>query len=113
MALGVDMWFANVAHKLGIPFIAAIPFIGQEKAWPESSQRTYHTLLAKAHDKVIVCGGGYAPIKMQTRNEYMTNKCDILIAVYNGNLSGGTFNCVQYAKSINKEIIYINPIIFS
>jgi hypothetical protein len=34
---------------------------------------------------------------------------DKLIAVYNGDLSGGTFNCIQYAKSIGKEIIYIHP----
>src|SRR6266849_933968 len=48
MALGVDMYAANVCIKLGIPFVAAIPFIGQEKAWPQSSQKTYHLLLGKA-----------------------------------------------------------------
>ena len=47
-------------------------------------------------------------MKMQTRNEWMVNHCDKLIAVWNGS-DGGTGNCVNYAKSINKEIIYINP----
>jgi uncharacterized phage-like protein YoqJ len=109
MALGIDQWAANVAIKLNIPFLAAIPFEGQEKAWPESSQKTYQKLLSKAAEKVIVCEGGYAAYKMQIRNEWMVNNSDILIAVYNGDTSGGTFNCVQFAKSINREIIYINP----
>lgn len=30
MAIGVDMIWANVAIRKNIPFIAAIPFIGQE-----------------------------------------------------------------------------------
>jgi uncharacterized phage-like protein YoqJ len=109
MAQGTDLWAANIAYKLNIPFIAAVPFIGQEKAWPEKSQKIYHNLLNKAIETVIVSDGGYAAYKMQARNEYMCKHCDKLIAVYNGDLSGGTFNCIQYAKSIGKEIIYINP----
>lgn len=108
MALGIDQWAANIAIKLNIPFIAAIPFIGQEKAWPEASQRTYHALLNKAIEKIIVCEGGYAASKMQIRNQWMTDHCDKLIAVWDGT-PGGTGNCVQYAKNINREIILINP----
>ena len=109
MALGIDQWAANICIKLGIPFTAAIPFLGQEKAWPESSQKTYHLLLKKSSSQVIVCEGGYAANKMQIRNEWMVNHCNVLIAVYNGDKTGGTANCVAYAKSINKEIIFINP----
>lgn len=109
MALGVDQWAANIAIKLKIQFIAAIPFIGQEKAWPIKSQKIYHSLLNKSCEQVIVCPGGYSAPKMQIRNEFMVNKSDILIAVFDQNsTSGGTFNCIQYAKSINKKIIYIN-----
>jgi uncharacterized phage-like protein YoqJ len=108
MALGIDQWAANVAIKLGIPFLAAIPFEGQENAWPESSQRTFRTLLKKAAEKVIVCEGGYEASKMQRRNEWMVNNCNILIAVWDGT-PGGTSNCINYAKSINREIIFINP----
>jgi len=108
MALGVDSWAANIAHKLGIPFIAAVPFEGQEKAWPQASQNTYHALLKLASEIVIVCPGGYAASKMQTRNVWMTDRCDKLIAIWDGT-PGGTGNCVEYAKSIGKEIIRINP----
>jgi uncharacterized phage-like protein YoqJ len=109
MALGVDQVGAMVAHRLGIPFIAAIPFEGQEKMWPEKSQRTYQALLNKASEVVIVSPGGYAANKMQIRNEWMVNHCDLLIGVWNGDQSGGTYNCLEYAKSVGKEIYCINP----
>jgi uncharacterized phage-like protein YoqJ len=108
MALGIDQWAASIAHKLGIPFIAAIPFAGQEGAWPEESQRIYRSLLNKADDAIFICEGGYEAIKMQIRNQWMVNNCNKLIAVWDGT-PGGTGNCVQYAKSVNKDIIYINP----
>jgi|SRR5271166_744205 len=107
MALGVDQWAANIAHKLGIPFIAAIPFEGQEKAWPEESQRTYRLLRKLAAEEVIVTPGGYSPAKMQIRNEWMVDNCDTLIAVWNGS-NGGTGNCVEYAKSHNKPMYQID-----
>jgi len=108
MALGVDQWAAYISYKLNIPFIAAIPFAGQEKAWPTKSQAIYNALLSKAHEKVIVCEGGYSSSKMQIRNEWMVDKCDILIAVWDQS-PGGTANCVKYAQSVNKEIIFIDP----
>lgn len=109
MALGVDQWAANIAIKLGIPFIAAVPFQGQELAWPEASRKVFHKLLDRAAEVVIVSEGGYAAFKMQVRNEFMCNKCDKLLAIYNGDKTGGTANCVNYAKSIGKEILLINP----
>lgn len=108
MALGVDQWAAYIAHKLGIPFIAAIPFINQECKWPEKSQKTYNQLLKLATEKVIVSPGEYSAAKMQIRNQWMVDHCDILIAVWDQS-PGGTGNCINYAKSIGKEIIFIDP----
>ena len=85
-----------------------IPFEGQEKAWPQSSQKIFNSLVAKAAEKVIVSPGGYSAYKMQVRNEWMVNQCDTLIAVWDKS-PGGTANCVAYAKNINKHIIYIDP----
>lgn len=108
MALGVDQWAAHIAYKLGIPFIAAVPFEGQEKAWPKQSQMTFHLLLRMASEKVIVSPGDYSAAKMQVRNEWMVDHCDKLIAVWDGT-SGGTGNCVAYAQKSEKNIIRINP----
>lgn len=108
MALGVDQWAAVIAYRNSIPFLAAIPFEGQESAWPAESQRAFNLLRNAASEEVIVSPGGYAAYKMQVRNEWMVDHCDKLIAIWDGT-PGGTGNCVNYAKSQNKEIIYINP----
>ena len=108
MALGIDQWAAHIAYRLGIPFIAAVPFVGQEKAWPIASQTTYQKLIKLAKEVVIVSEGEYAPIKMQIRNQWMVDHCDTLIAVWDGS-AGGTGNCVKYAQSVNKNIVRINP----
>ena len=47
MALGYDQILANVCSYLSIPWLAAVPFIDQEKAWPKEAQNTYHRLLNK------------------------------------------------------------------
>ena len=39
---------------------------------------------------------------MQERNEYITDKCDLLLVVWNGKKSGGTYNTFMYAKGRNK-----------
>jgi len=108
MALGYDSYFANICIKLNIPLVAAIPFEGQEKMWPEKSKKIYQSLLQKASEKIIVCEGGYSAYKMQIRNEYLVNNSDILLACFNGS-SGGTKNCVEYARKMKKEIIIIDP----
>lgn len=108
MALGVDMIFANLAINKKIPFIAAIPFIGQEKKWPISSQKVYNKMLSYAYRQTVICSGGYASWKMQARNEAMVDSCDLLIAVWDGT-EGGTYNCVNYAINKSKEIRRINP----
>lgn len=108
MALGYDSYLASVAIKLNIPLVAAIPFEGQEKMWPEKSQKAYHQLLKHATEKIIVSPGGYSAYKMQVRNEYMVKECDILLVCFDES-SGGTANCINYARSINKEIIIIDP----
>lgn len=108
MALGIDQWAAAVAYKLHIPFIAAIPFEGQEKAWPEESQKAFRLLRRLACEEVIVSEGGYSASKMQVRNEWMVDHCDLLIAVWDGT-EGGTGNCVKYAESIDRKIYRIDP----
>src|SRR5690242_2888513 len=102
MALGFDQWAAEVCLDLNIPFIAAVPHIGQEKMWPQESKDNYEYLISKASEVVIVSEGCYAPYKMQIRNQWMADRCDKLIACFDGS-AGGTYNCIQYAKSIGKE----------
>lgn len=112
MALGIDQWAAHIATKLGIPFIAAIPFIGQDGKWPTESRKIYKILLAKASETVVVSEGGYSAAKLQIRNEWMVDQLvhedDRLIAVWDGS-RGGTGNCVAYAEAKKKKIYRIIP----
>lgn len=108
MALGVDQWAAEICVELKIPFIAAVPFLGQEKIWPAASQQKFRELLKKADTVQIVCDGEYAAWKLQKRNEWMVDHCGTLIAIWDGT-RGGTGNCVEYAKSIGRDIYRINP----
>jgi uncharacterized phage-like protein YoqJ len=110
MALGVDTLYAMVGLELQIPIIAAVPFLGQERMWPQKSKDTYFNLLNDPLiETYIVSEGGYAVWKMQARNEWMVNHCTKLIGVWDGT-TGGTGNCVRYAKKVNRELILINPI---
>lgn len=108
MALGIDQWAANIAHNLGIPFIAAISFAGQESKWPTQSQKIYQALLKLSCEQIIVSPGAYSVDKMMIRNQWMVDHSDMVIAVWDGT-KGGTGNCVEYAKSINKDIFRIDP----
>src|SRR3990167_8058668 len=79
MALGADQDFAEACITRKLPFIAAIPFVGQESMWPPESQSWYQYLLGIAREKVIVCEGSYQAWKMQKRNQYMVDWCDVVI----------------------------------
>jgi len=107
MAVGVDQDFAEACIALGIPFIAAVPFRGQELRWPYEAQKRYHALLKSAAQIVCVSEPGYAVWKMQTRNQYLVDNCDLLLAVFDG-ASGGTANTVQYAQRVGKPIRLID-----
>lgn len=126
MALGIDTLFAKIAIEFNIPFIAAIPFVGQQGKWLSKSEKVYWEILSKASNIILVDknisisfgdlmmldtklpNGEYSPAKMQKRNEWMVDNCDILIAVWDGT-SGGTANCYNYAIKKGKTIIRINP----
>jgi uncharacterized phage-like protein YoqJ len=108
MALGYDQWLAELAIELNIPFIAALPFAGQELYWPQPSQEHYRALLAHAEQMVVVSIGGFASWKMQVRNQWIVDNSTNMLAAYDGSL-GGTHNCLEYAKTKIKPIRIINP----
>lgn len=113
MALGVDTAFANAALKLktqftGVKFIAAIPCIEQDKLWREQDKIRYNNLLSLADETVYASKEPYSKGCMNARNQYMIDRCDVLIAVWNGDLTGGTADAVKKAKKAGKEIIRID-----
>ncbi len=107
MALGWDQAVAQAAIDLSVPFVAAIPFRGQDSRWRSDSRQVYERLLGEAKGSVLIFDGqpsdAEVPRAMQKRNEWMVDNSDRLIALWNGT-SGGTANCVRYAERRGKQI---------
>lgn len=102
MALGWDQALATAAHALDIPFIAAVPFVGQDRTWGRREREEYNFLLSKAVRTVVVCPFSLN-IAYHRRNEWMVDELiqrfyrpSRLLALWNGN-PGGTSHCVEYA----------------
>lgn len=106
MALGVDMIAAEEVIRAGGYLIAAVPFEGQERKWPQKAQEHYRRVLAKANEVVYIFPSGYAPWKLLGRNKWMVDHCDLLVAVWDGS-AGGTHHCVAYAREKNRPYMNI------
>jgi uncharacterized phage-like protein YoqJ len=107
MALGFDQLAAEVAMKLNIPVIAAIPCDNQDAKWNISQREEYYRLLCKCYSNHIVSPGPYALWKMQARNVWMVDNSNFLISCFDGS-SGGTKNCIAYG--IDKPRINLDPL---
>jgi uncharacterized phage-like protein YoqJ len=109
MAIGVDTLWVLAAMLENIPFIAAIPFEGQECKWNDEQKLLYKNILDHplCLEKRYICSPGYSVWKMQKRNEWMVDNCDILVQVWD-RTSGGTANCIKYANQVNRKRIDIN-----
>ena len=62
---------------------------------------------AKENNYKTVISERYFKGCMQKRNRYMVDKSDLVLAIWNGSETGGTWNTIKYARSKNKEILYI------
>lgn len=113
MALGVDTVFALIALKLKskdsrFSLHCAIPCKNHSSNWFGESVKQYNHIIGSADSVQLVTDTDYTPSCMQLRNQYMVDRCDLLIAVWD-KTPGGTANCVRYAQEIGKPIVFINP----
>mgnify|MGYP003386532083 CR=1 FL=1 len=106
MALGFDMLAAKLCVQLGIPFIAAVPFRGQELLWPEADQVEYHKLLFQAEQVRILQESHYGSV-YDERNEHMVDNSTRVIAAY-AKHPGGTKNCIDYARLAKRPIHFLD-----
>ena len=114
-ALGFDQVAARAVigvEEIGHPvkLTMALPFPGFESKWIPKSKREFAELELRANKTLYVCDAGYAPWKMQRRNEWMVNESTIVIALYGPDKTGGTLNCIHYAMTLFRPIVKIHPI---
>lgn len=108
MAAGVDLLSAVVAHECGIPFLSARPWAGHSPRVQDSN--LYAWAIDNSAEVVNVDPAQHyaGPWVYQKRNEYMVDHATIVVAVWDGS-SGGTKNCVMYAKRRKVPLVVINP----
>lgn len=114
-AIGVDMDFAEsfIYLKDFFPILknvkleVAIPCDNQDAKYRERDKERYKTILNNA-DKITKVGTVYTFSCMQKRNMYMVDNSDKVLAFWNGEEKGGTWNTIQYARKIGKDIEIIN-----
>ncbi|MBB5986016.1 SLOG family protein [Sphingobium lignivorans] len=100
MALGWDQAVAKACILFDIPFVAALPFPDHGSNWPEEARRIHGFLLDHAVETIVVCRT-YSTTAMQLRNMEMVDRADEVRSLWDGS-SGGTGNCVRYAKRRKK-----------
>lgn len=111
---GIDILSFFIIHKLkkeysGLKNIVCIP-TSKQREWSKSGK--WYDMMIKLADEIILVyekdeyKSDNMYIKLQKRNEYMVNNSDYVLSIWNGE-SGGTYNCIKYAKKNKKYIDYI------
>lgn len=97
MASGIDLYFCNSCLLLGIPYIACVPFDGQETTMTpaDADRREQFLKVAKEIKKV--------------KNSWMVDHADVGIAVWSGQ-KGGTYNVVEQFVSSKTNFFWVNPV---
>ena len=109
-AMGVDIWAGQIvlhkkAENAKLHLIAATPWPGFAAKWKEEWRKQYDDLLRNADLVVNVCDHYHDGV-FQQRNEWMVNRSNRVIAVYNGT-AGGTKNTIDYATK--RGVCVIQP----
>lgn len=129
-ALGIDQMAYHVCRMLGIRhelrlknkliMEVAVPYKNQPNKWFNNvdviryNKQLEHANIVtyvdelEGYSRTNAPVGEYNAYKLQIRNEYMIDNCDLLIAVWDGS-KGGTCNCIKYAEKLGKKIIIIDP----
>lgn len=110
MASGADLLMAKVAWGMGIPFIAAKPWAGHQSRREDSYD--YERALRFAKEVINVTDYDHYPGAWvyEARNRFMVDRAEGYLAVLETGRRGGTFNCVNYAKSKKMKGITIDPL---
>lgn len=113
MALGVDMWAAEIVLKLKklypqIHLTAVIPCPEQAERWSREHKARYQNILDHC-DKRIMVSPAYTKGCMLKRNKALVEMCDVLVAVFDGK-SGGTKQTLELAKAKGKKTILLSPV---
>ena len=100
MAQGADQIFAQVAVEKDVPLTCCYPY--RKSFFHQEEQK----ILNKAEDIKFISEAYTGNRVYWFRDKYMVDNCDLLLAVWDGIKSGGTWLTINYAQKIGKPVIF-------
>ena len=113
MAEGTDTWAAQIVLALrgentALKLHCILPCREQAAKWTSPAREVYRAILEQA-DSVVYANRLYHKSCMLERDRFLVDHASLLLAVYNGELRGGTAATVRYARKLGREIYIIDP----
>lgn len=110
MAPGVDIWAAEIVlekrkHNAALHLICAVPHPGFERRKTKYKEERYKKIIDNA-DYTQTISDRYFRACYQRRNEFMVDRSNLVIAVWNGTASG-TKNTIDYARRKGIKVINV------
>lgn len=116
LAIGADQLFAKIIFVEGIQLTAIIPCKEYQKTFNNSDLDDYTKALkrsVKIYELDFFECSEYAFLQA---GKHMVQKSDIIFAIWDGKKAkglGGTADIVEYAISVGKTVIHLNPILLT
>ena len=113
MAQGADLLFCEAVLALrrerrDVLLEAAIPCAAQADRWKAAQRERYCRLVAQCDLETLV-QQEYTPDCMLRRDYYMVERSQLLIALYDGRPSGGTYKTLLHGIHHDLEIVQLDP----
>lgn len=117
--LGVELWCGEVVINLKQQFpqlkLAVLtPFFNQEERWNDQKKDHYRFVLQQADYVDTITKRDYeSPSQLKLKNQFIVEKSDALLVVFDEDKPGSPSYYITYAKARNEhsnyEIYYIYP----
>lgn len=103
-ASGVDLQAGKIAIDLRVPVISAMPWTTHKPR--KEDHELYSWILRHSEECYPVTESETFPGNWcyHARNKWMVDEGDEVIAWWNGQEGGGTYECLKYAHKVNKPI---------
>lgn len=101
---GWEQALAKAAIELDIPFIVALPYPGRDTEWERDLRNLYVQLLAQAEEVFMVCDHPGREAEMEA-NAWRVDRSDRVVALWEYEFCGETFQTMNYALNNGKEVI--------
>ena len=114
LAIGADQLFAEIVLAQGGALRVVLPFPSYADSFEPGPHRDrYQALLVQATHVEILQPRASEEESYLAGGQHVANLSNRLIAVWNGKSAaglGGTGDVVEYARSIGREVLHIDPV---